>query len=208
MTNSESDRIARTLMIEIQELTDPDRLRRLIDEPIEAAAALFEFDRERSVDHQYFLQVVSDFVTHLYRTALPIRLGLTSDQALGEAVDILEKAHPGGDGYHAAYLEASEPNTAGLTQIIRQMTISFIDGCRQRYLVWVWAARLETADWPLRRRIAQIVLEQWGDVLPPRLAARSPDQLAAHLPALLGLVTRSDRIIQDFLSPQGIPGLS
>ena len=69
MTNSESNNKAATIIEEVLEKTDEKYLHRRIDEPIERAAASFEFDREAQVTHQTFIQVTTDFVRHVYEQA-------------------------------------------------------------------------------------------------------------------------------------------
>ena len=188
----------------VLDLVRPERLQRLIDDPIEKAAAKYDFDRDRPVDHQYFLKVVTGLVSHLHRSGLPIRTELSEEQARTEAVSLLEHHYQAIDGYDSAYLDASGPEPDGLAQVIARMTSFFIERSRQAYLNWVWTTRVEAEGWPVRLAMAEIIIKRWGAHLPPRLADRPPAQLVNYLPGLLKLWLNSDQAVQGLFAPQKI----
>ena len=123
MTNSEPNRNAAAIIEEVLEKTAEEYLRVRIEEPIEKAASSFEFDRNAPVTHQSFAQVTRDFVRHVYQQSLGCRQELLEAEAQAEAVAVLEEGYqaPHGQGYYAAFLDASNPNLIGLEHILEQM---------------------------------------------------------------------------------------
>jgi hypothetical protein len=65
MTNSKRNRLE-AIIQEVLEKTSEEYLQARIDQPIEEAAAGFEFDQSAPVTHQRFTQVAGDFVRHVY----------------------------------------------------------------------------------------------------------------------------------------------
>jgi len=199
MTNSERKR-AEAVIEEVFEKTSEEYLHLRIDEPIEKAAASFEFDRTAPVTHQTFTQVTRDFVRHVYRKALWGWQKMSAGEALDEAVEILERGYPAapGQGYDTAFVDASNPNLNGLEYILTQMARHITLMARARHIRWV-SSRIELSDWPTRCLIAEILLQRWEPFLPENLRTCSPAQLANHLPELINVVLSIDRTVSKML---------
>jgi len=197
MTNLELNRKAGAIIEEVLEKTAEEYLRVRIEEPIEKAASSFEFDRNAPVTHQSFAQVTRDFVRHVYQRSLGCRQELSEAEAQAEAVAILEEGYqaPHGQGYYAAFLDASNPNLIGLEHILEQMARHITLRARTRHIRWICASRMELSDWPTRRLIAEILIQRSESFMPQTLRGSSPEQLAYHLTDLTNLETSANRIV-------------
>ena len=195
--NSESNSKAATIIEEVLEKTDEEYLHRRIDEPIEQAAASFEFDRDAPVTHQTFIQVITNFVRHVYEQAHGCWQEMSAKQAYAEAVAILEEGYQTshGRGYDAAFLDASNPNLDGIEYVVAQITGCIITMVREKHIRGVCASRMELADWPIRRQIAEILQKRWEPYLPDNLRTCSPAQLAHYLSELVNLGLSADRTV-------------
>ena len=200
MTNSERKR-AETIIQEVFEKINDEYLRVRIEEPIEKAAASFEFDRTVPVTHQTFTQVTRDFVRHVYQRAMWGWQIMPAEKALTEAVAILEGGYQAahGQGYYAAFLDASNLNLNGLEYILAQMASYITVMARARHIRWVCASRIELADWPTRYLIAEILLQRWEPFLPENVRTCSPAQLANHITELINVVLSIDRTVSTML---------
>jgi hypothetical protein len=200
MTNSEKKR-AEAVIEEVFKKTSEEYLQLRIDEPIEKAAASFEFNRTAPVTHQTFNQVIRDFVRHVYQKALWGWQKMSAGEALTEAVAILERGYQAahGQGYYTAFLDASNPNLNGLEYILTQMAGHITLMARARHIRWVCASRIELSGWPTRCLIAEILLQCWGPFLPENVRTCSPAQFAHHLPELINLVLSIDRTVSKML---------
>jgi hypothetical protein len=200
MTNSERKR-AEGIIEEVFEKTGEEYLQLRIDEPIEKAAASFEFDRTAPVTHQTFNQVTGDFVRHVYQKALWGWQKISAGEALDEAVAILERGYPGapGQGYYAAFLDASNPNLNGLEYVLAQMASHITVMARARHIRWVCASRIELSDWPTRCLIAEILLKDWEPFLPEKLRACPPAQLTHNLSDLINVVLSINKTVSKML---------
>ena len=160
MTNSEGKRKANAIIEEVFEKAGEEYLQLRIDEPVEKAAASFEFDQDSPITHHTFIQIITDFVRHVYKQGLYPRQEMSATEACAEAVAILEEGYqsPHGRGYYAAFLDASNEKLDGLEYVLAQMASYINVKAKTRYIRWVYASRMELADWPTRCLIAEILL--------------------------------------------------
>jgi len=201
MTNSEAERRAAAIIKEVFELISEEYLQLKIDEPIEKAAASFEFDRDAPVTHRTFTQITRDFIRHVYEKALWGWQKMSAREASAESVAILEEGYqsPHGRGYYVAYLDASNPELDGLENVLAQMARHITLMARARNIRWVCASRIELADWPTRCLIAEIILKRWEPFLPEKLRTYPPAQFANHLSELINLVLSIDGTVGKML---------
>jgi hypothetical protein len=202
MTNSEAERRAAMTIKEVFALISEEYLQVRIDEPIERAAASFEFDQTASVTHQRFTQVIRNFVGHVYQKALLGWQEMPSEKALAEAVAILEEGYQSAHarGYYAAFLDASGLNLFGLESVLAQMARYITEKARARHIRWVCTCRIELADWPTRRLIAEILLTRWKPFLPENVRKCSPAQLANHITELISVGLSANRMVNRMLN--------
>ena len=199
MTNFRAEKI----LDEILRLTDEQYLKRLIDETIEKVAFEFEFKEINPVTHKTFMNVTTQFVRHIYRSALPVPKTLSLAQAKAETIVILEDTYQNVDnkGYYAAFLDASIKQS-GLEFVLAQMAESITFTERAKHLRWACARLMDPWQWTERCLIAEILLERWKPFLPPQIKDCPPAQLADHLPEWISTLHGTDSIIKKFLDPE------
>jgi hypothetical protein len=197
MTNSELKRKAAAIIEEVFEKTSEEYLQSRIDEPVEKAAASFEFDQDSPITHQTFIQVITDFVRHVYKQGVFLRQEMSEREACAEAIAILEEGYQAGQGqgYYAAFLDASNPNLYGLEYVLGQMAGCIIAMARAKHIRMVCASRMELVDWPTRCLIAETLLRRWESSLPPNLRGCSAAQFAHHLSELINLELFTNRTV-------------
>jgi len=173
-----------------------------IDESIQKAATEFKFDPNVLFDHEFFIRTMGNFVSHIYMHGLRVRQTMTIEQAQSEALFILEHHYHGAyaQGFYAAYLDASNPNTEGLESVLAQMTEIIILKERSKHVRWVLASRIISEDWHIKCLIAEILLDRWKSYLPPNILACSPAQLADNLPDLFNVFIATDRVVNKMLT--------
>ena len=101
MMSSKSRQNAEEILDVVFELLDDYHLYETIDEPIEKAFASFAFDIKTPVTHDYFIEITSRFVRHIYQQGLFIRQKLSISQASSETIALLE------DGYQSPYKQGT-----------------------------------------------------------------------------------------------------
>jgi hypothetical protein len=202
MTNSEWKRKANAIIEEVFEKAGEEYLQLRIDEPVEKAAASFEFDRDAQVTYQSFTQVTTEFVRHMYGQGLLPGQEISSVEACAEAVAILEEGYqsPHGRGYYAAFLDASNQKLDGPEYVLAQMARYINVKARTRHIRWIYASRMELADWPTRCLIAEILLKRWEPFLLPNVRACHPAQLAHLLSELINLVLSTNGTVSKMLN--------
>jgi hypothetical protein len=123
-------------------------------------------------------------------------------KALAEAVMILEEGYQFAEtrGYHAAFLAASNPALDGLGPVLARMASHIAERARKRHIRWVYASRIELAEWPTRRLIAEILLTRWKPFLPENVRKCSPPQLANHIPELITVGLSANRMVNKMLN--------
>ena len=201
MTNSESKPEIVRIIEEVFEKISEEYLHIWIDEPIEKAAASFEFDREALITHQTFIQITGDFVRHIYGQGPCCWRKMSIPEANAEALAILESGYqsPIGRGYDYAFSAASNQQFNGLEYVLAQMAGYISAMARTRYIRWVLASQIELSDWPKRCLIAEFLLKQWEPFLPSNLRACSPAQLAYWLSDLINSMLTANKMVSGML---------
>ena len=202
MTNSKAERQAEAILSEVFGLISEEYLQARIDGPIERAAATFDFDQVGPVHHKIFIEVTRDFVRHVYQKAVWGWENISAEEAVTEAVAILEEGYQAayGQGYYTAFLDASNPNLIGLEYVLAQMGRHISERARTRHIRWVCASRIELAEWPTRCLIAEILLTWWKPFLPENVRKCSPAQLANHITELITVGLSANRVVNKMLN--------
>jgi hypothetical protein len=197
MMNSKSQQNANAIIDEVFELLNERHLYETIDAPIESAAASFQFNKKSPVTHDYFIEVTSGLVRHVYQQSSLFRQQLTNLQARCEAMALLEEGYqnPYARGYHAAYLDA----LTDLEQVLAQLSIIIKITSRDKYMWWVWITRIDPSDWATKCRIVEALLSR-SPSLPPSITNCSPCQLANHIYQLINAILSSEYLIDKLLS--------
>jgi hypothetical protein len=202
MMNSEIMFDLQKVIEEVLDFIGEDYLLYQIDEPIRKAALEFNFDTITPIDPEFFKRMTGDFICHIYKRGLRVKKIMATEQAQSEALFILEHNYQSAydRGYHAAYLDASNPYTGGPESVMAQMTEAIILIERSKHVQWVLASRISSKDWHTKCLIAEILLDRWKSYLPPNILACSPAQLADNLPALFKLFVTTNRVFNRMLT--------
>lgn len=186
----------------ILELISENYLYDQIYELIRKAALEFKFDTRTPIDPEFFIRITGDFIRHIYKHGLRVKKILTTEQAQSEVVLILENHYQGvyARGFHAAYLDASNPYTGGFESVMAQMIEIVSSKECSKHIRWVLATRIISKDWHTKCLIAEILLDRWKSYLPPNILACPPAQLANNLPDLFNVFIATDRVVNKMLT--------
>jgi hypothetical protein len=198
MTSSRSDAQAADALERILALLDEARVRKEIDEPIDAAIAGFRFEETSPVSHRHFHQIISDFVHRVYRQGIAPHQALSSTQASAEAIALLEEGYWGAQarGYDAALLDAANPAHNGIELVLAQLAEIIKDNQRRQYTHWVLATSLGPLAWGERCRVAALLLDRLRPYLTPPLQRCVAAQVVDELPVLITTHLSTDAVLQ------------
>jgi hypothetical protein len=192
---------AEKMVDEVFKLINEQYLYHRINRPIEEAALSFEFDRKAQVTHHIFQRVTSNFVRHIYKMGFGIQQIMSDLQAHSKAVSILETEYRNlnAKGYHAAFLDAINPQLNGLDVVLTQMTEIITTRVRIKYIRWVYATRVDSLSWATRLLIAEILLKRWEPFLPHGILECCPAQMADHLPELINVLNSTNEAARNIM---------
>jgi hypothetical protein len=201
MTNSEAKKNALKLIDEIIELFNEETIRNFIDEPIEKALNIFNFDLKGLVTYRTFIHYTGSFVKGLYEHIPWCLQKPSKDQACAEAMHLLEADYQSSQfrGYDAAFLDARNPSLNGLEFVLVQLSEIIKTRLRMKYARWVYVSRIECVDWHTRCSMAEILIARWKLFLPPDILMCSPVQLADHIPDLIDILGSADNMVSEML---------
>jgi len=202
MTSSDSPRfVALRVLDHVSLLLAEDRLSERIDEQIDAAAREFTPPEDMPRCSKAFHRVLGRFLQAIAGQALPGHLKLSLAQAQDEVVALLEEGYRSADsgGYHAALLDAIDPERGGLSPILAALADLLKQRQRDREVRYVMGRLIDSADWQTQCEIAAILLRRCEQWLPPELARCAPARMVDQIGQLLVL---------DMAAQQGMPGLA
>lgn len=177
MTNSNACTLeteASRIIERIVELLDETHVSDQVDHRLDRAEKLYWAAKSTSPP-MTFHGTIATFVLHLYRYGLRMVRTLSPEQALSEAIHLLNAGSNAG-GYDEACVAA---NDGDINAICQQIVETLRVRERRNYTSWVLSNHLTACDWPMRLAIASAILGQ-----PAWRAARNgllADRLAAAL---------------------------
>ncbi len=208
MTSSDTTQTAQQVLNEILERLDEDRIRRAIDEPIEAAVRRFRYRWAPPSSARAFHEVTGDLVRRLYQRGRRLPRRLSPDEARAEAMSLLEQGYRrlSSRGYDGALADAVHQRLDGMNAVLLCLVEIIKSVERRAYVEWVFAGRLGRCDWPTRVEIVRLLTGRLAPCLPPELQACAPGQLVDLIPLLIQDDMATDRLLGQVLkSPTARP---
>lgn len=139
-----------------------ERIAKEIDKLIDIAAHNFGLKIKIPINHSTFNQHLSAFVCHLYRNGVALPRDLTDQDALAEAIFLLEEYYQNEDakGYDKALLDAVLTDVNGFELVLFSLADAIKTVERKKYIQWVFADNFSNLSWSLRQRIVAFYLKQ------------------------------------------------
>ena len=136
-------------------LLDEERLAREIDDPVDEALVASMPDESQAFSLRAFHDSIAEFVRQACQRG-GTRRNPDRDEALSEALSILESGYQSGSGkgYTAAYRDASDPEQGGIPLVLAQMADWLKAEQRQKRIARVLDGCVSPSDWPLKRQLA------------------------------------------------------
>jgi len=178
-------------------LLDPERLRREIDAPLDAATQAFLARSHRARSTPEFNRAITRFVRTIHARAVGFRRVLSTAEAYAIAVDALDRAYDpaGSHGYLLALVVVVKDGQEPLESVLLAIT----DGIKQtepdKYRSWVYVWHVQAMTWAQKCALAAEVLRHplqaaYAHLLPSdaaMLATRLPELIDAHIKSLAAL---------------------
>jgi hypothetical protein len=183
MMSSEEMCRAKTLLDSFLALLDEERIWREIDEPVMRVLAEFEIDDNEPYSTHSFHDAIAKFIQQVGDRGLKARRLLTRDQALAEAITILDDRYfgAGGKGYDAARCVAASFEPNGIRLVVEQLAGLIISRQREKYVERIGQTFIMPPDWQTKRLLAAYLLQVTAaSADTPRLAQLPPAQLAPY----------------------------
>ena len=199
MMSSECAPSVEEILDRLIERLNEDRLREVIDEPLERAASTFAARLARPLTQEVFLRTLGEFAAHVYETGLGISQRLSADQARAEAVHLLDTHYQNehAKGYYAALVDAMDPCQDGVCLVLASLKGIIRVKERQNYVNAAIAGAVDPLDWPAQCALTERLLERFRDSWPAALQQMAPSRLAGEWPALLFVQLDAAVMLQD-----------
>ena len=187
MTSSEHSLSSEKSIDTLMDLLNEERMAREIDERIDLAVETFKAKVKVPLSHPGFNRLIAKFVRDLYRKGLRLPRRLPLNEALAEAVSLLEKLYQGihSRGYDEALVDASGNDLEGFEYVLSQLAESIKAVEREKYVRWAFTDTVDQSDWEAHRCIAATYLVKYKDLLPPEFRDMDPARLTEHLQDLI-----------------------
>jgi len=179
MTNFKQYFSPQKVLDRLSNLLSDEHIAKIIDEPMDLAAHTFQVTIALPINSLKFKHIISAFVRHLYQIALPLPRYLSGQEALTEAVYLLESYYQneGARGYDGALFDAVSTNIEGFELLLSRLTESIRSAERAKYVKRAFADNFFNLDWKQQHRIVSLYLRQNEAVLPAELCDLAPARL-------------------------------
>jgi len=196
MMNFKSDIKTNDLLDKIVDLVNEVALADQVDEPIDYSAASFECKVPIPVTHKVFNRGIAAFIQHLYQSGLRLCRFITDEQALSEAILLLDSTYENEEakGYDGALLDATGKGIEGLEMVLTRLLESIKTAERTKYIKWIFADHVDCKDWREREEMVLAYLKRYKRYLPDNLVNLDPARLIEFLPDLILSLTVSENI--------------
>lgn len=187
MMNSKHGLTAEKAIDTLVSLLNEQRISRKIDAPIDAAVQEFQFDVKAPFSHSDFNRIIGAFVGHLYQKGLRLPRHLSEEEALTEAISLLERYYQGvnSKGYDGALMDGAGDSLEGLEYVLFHLAESIKAVERNKYVQWVFFNIVDQSDWEARQRIAAAYLVKYRGFLSPELRETDPARLTDNFQDLI-----------------------
>lgn len=167
------------------EQTDPARLARRNEEPVDRALRDFSYIPEPVFSSRYVHRVVAELIQYLIRRCGKVLRDLTLEQALEEGLILLEQGYrgPAGRGYEAALVDGDREES--IDSVLFQIGVIYKKRAVGDDLRVLFHRHYFSLDILRRCEIVQNLIACYGPQLPPKLRQIKPVALIEDLPALM-----------------------
>ena len=166
---------------------DEDFLARRVDVPLQGAAAEFQFDEDDLLSFGKFLDLIGSFVGHMCLKGCGVQRILTEQQAIAEAIAIIEAGYPGNpqERLDNAFLDVEQ---YGLQQIFSFFVSSFSASTRGKYVSWILKSSLDPLTWNEKKIVVRLIFHDWQQYLPNHMKDSAPEIFTNQLPELITII--------------------
>jgi len=198
---SASPQTPKTLVDDLLSQLDEEKIQEMIDTPIEEACNEFPFNLVESMTHGAFLQIIGEFVSHIY-SRVPIPWPFPSNDARAEAIMLLERydERTSANGYEAAYLNAFNQSQGAIALVLRHMADAIKTSQRSKYIHYLFSSHIALREWRIKVEIATYLQEHWQEYLPQQILDCPPEVLANDLPDFIQTYLYAETMISNTAS--------
>jgi len=128
-----------------------------------------------------FNKAIAAFYAHIFRHTASPAGQITKDAITQYAIDLVEDAFKREGGYDAALAEGRYGTNGGMRFVFDIMTEFLKQDERKKYINMVFKEAIDSTDWDLKIKLAEILKKLVGPNLPAELRELPADQLAKNL---------------------------
>ena len=153
-----------------------------IEGPIDKATAEFSFHTEGTITYIRFNHVISAYVRHIYKTALPFPRTLSDREALAEAIHLLIHYSDveGPDRCGAILASVVGGGRRELEIVLLQLSELIKEIERQKYKRWVLTRHFWSLNWESQCHVVSYYKKSLTQSLPPEMEQLKPEQLVEY----------------------------
>jgi hypothetical protein len=172
-----------------------------IDVRIEKALQLYSIIELGNCSSDEFKKIIASLYMRIYGKETMESTFNNEDEALKEAIWILEKYYKGNEtaGYDGALFDATLNSSDGL-QLVLERFIEIIKTKEQnKYITQTFNTLIDPSDWKLRYEITVDLVNRFKHLYSPELKNLPPIQLVSHLEELVINSVTASQVMRSIL---------
>jgi hypothetical protein len=177
------------ILATLLERLEDDVLLNGIDTSLDLSWHIFILDQCENITHEKFNTTIASFYRQIFGHGIMDDLEMTSAEAFGEAVFIIERYYRGNEtrGYDGALFDTQ--GDEGLALVLDRIIEIIKSEERRKRIYWIIQSTFDPADWDLKKDLSIEILERFGHLLPEAFGKLSNAQLALHIEELIYMLT-------------------
>jgi len=204
MTNFSQSVESFEILKKIFDLLDDETVIRKVDEPLDRAVQEFQLDVTLPITHSEFNRVIAAFIQHLNEKGIRLPRTLSYQEALAEAVFILNRYYGNDEAqdYDGIVADAVGKSMEGLEMVLEQLSEFVKTQERMKYVNWVFICYVDSLNWEARQNLVISYLKLNEKYLPNDLLHMDPARTLKVFRKLIIDHVSDESFFRQMINPQ------
>ncbi|MFC1551925.1 hypothetical protein ACFL6P_05095 [Candidatus Latescibacterota bacterium] len=173
-----------------------------IEKPVEEVLKNFKINPSEITSHKEFNSIIALLFQELYRHNPGYTRELSENEALGEAIMLLEKNYQTDrfKGYEGALFEATTKKQKGIIFVIERIAEIYKQKEHEKYISCIIKKSIDPTDWNLKKELVEEIVKKYHNWLPTEILEFKPNELIFCYEEMIKAIIAAQNSVKSHLS--------